>query len=82
MSNSSVNDVFVKARLGAASSMRLTETYESATVLGQTVDLPQAVILYHHSIVRGIHVATPFTQTKPNVIILFLKFSTCTALFI
>ncbi len=43
-----VNDVFVKARLGAASFMRLTETYESATVLGQTVDLPQAVILYYH----------------------------------
>jgi hypothetical protein len=38
-----VNDVVVKARLDAASSMRLTETYESATVLGQTVDLPQAV---------------------------------------
>lgn len=37
------NDVVVKARLDTASSLRFTETYESATLLGQTVDLPQAV---------------------------------------
>jgi len=37
------NDVVVKARLDTASSIRLTETYESAAVLGQTIDLPQAI---------------------------------------
>lgn len=38
-----VNDVIVKARLEANSSVRLSETYESATVLGQTIDLPEVV---------------------------------------
>jgi len=37
------NDVIVKARLEAVSSMRLSETYESANVLGQTIDLPEVV---------------------------------------
>mmetsp|Transcript_15303 Transcript_15303/g.22426 ORF Transcript_15303/g.22426 Transcript_15303/m.22426 type:complete len:272 (-) Transcript_15303:199-1014(-) len=37
------NDVVVKARLSEASDIRLTETYESASVLGQTIDLPEAV---------------------------------------
>lgn len=33
----------MKASLEAQSGIRLTETYESATVLGQSVDLPKAV---------------------------------------
>lgn len=37
------NEVVVKAALEVSSDIRLTETYESATVLGQAVDLPQAV---------------------------------------
>ena len=37
------NDVVVKAALDAQSPVRLTETYESASLLGQSVDLPQAV---------------------------------------
>ncbi len=37
-----VNDVLVKSRLQVVSSVRFTETYESATVLGQSIDLPQA----------------------------------------
>ena len=36
------NEVAVRARLDSGSSLRLTETYESATVLGSKVDLPQA----------------------------------------
>ena len=37
------NDVVVRASLNSKSSIRLTETYESATVLGQSIDLPEAV---------------------------------------
>lgn len=37
------NDVVVKAALEPQSGVRLTETYESATVLGQSVDLPKVV---------------------------------------
>ena len=37
------NEVVVAARLDVDSSVRLTETYESATVLGNSIDLPQAV---------------------------------------
>eukprot|EP00561_Arcocellulus_cornucervis_P013502 CAMPEP_0185800044 /NCGR_PEP_ID=MMETSP1322-20130828/662_1 /TAXON_ID=265543 /ORGANISM="Minutocellus polymorphus, Strain RCC2270" /LENGTH=289 /DNA_ID=CAMNT_0028495659 /DNA_START=71 /DNA_END=940 /DNA_ORIENTATION=+ len=37
------NEVVVSARLDVDSSVRLTETYESATVLGNSIDLPQAV---------------------------------------
>lgn len=37
------NDVVVKAALDAKSDVRMTETYESASLLGQSVDLPQAV---------------------------------------
>jgi hypothetical protein len=37
------NEVQVTARLDVDSSVRLTETYESATVLGNSIDLPQAV---------------------------------------
>jgi hypothetical protein len=37
------NDVVVQARLDTKSSMRLAETYESATILGQAVHLPEAV---------------------------------------
>lgn len=37
------NDVIVKASLEPKSDVRLTEKYESATVLGQSVDLPAAV---------------------------------------
>jgi hypothetical protein len=37
------NEVVVKAALDAKSDVRLTETYESASLLGQAVDLPQAV---------------------------------------
>ena len=39
----SENEVVVSARLDVDSSVRLTETYESATVLGNSIDLPQAV---------------------------------------
>jgi len=35
------NEVVVKARLDVESGMRFTETYESATVLGNTVDVPE-----------------------------------------
>lgn len=37
------NSVLVKARLDSVSDVRLTETYESATVLDQSIDLPQAL---------------------------------------
>lgn len=37
------NDILVKAALDSSSDIRLKETYESATVLGQAIDLPQAV---------------------------------------
>ena len=37
------NDVVVKAALDSQSPVRMTETYESASLLGQSVDLPQAV---------------------------------------
>lgn len=37
------NDILVKAALDSPSDIRLKETYESATVLGQAIDLPQAV---------------------------------------
>ena len=37
------NAVVVKARLEANSSVRLSETYESAAILGQTIDLPEIV---------------------------------------
>lgn len=37
------NDVVVKVALDAKSDVRLTETYESASLLGQDVDLPKAV---------------------------------------
>jgi len=37
------NSVVVKARLDSLSDVRLTETYESATVLDQSIDLPQAL---------------------------------------
>ena len=37
------NEVKVNARLDTSSSVRLTETYESATVLGNSIDLPEAV---------------------------------------
>jgi len=37
------NDVNVKARLETFSDVRLTEVYESATILGNTVDLPEPV---------------------------------------
>jgi hypothetical protein len=37
------NDVVVKASLKSKSAIRLTETYESATLLGQSIDLPEAV---------------------------------------
>jgi len=37
------NDIVVKAALDSVSDVRLTETYESASVLGQAIDLPQAV---------------------------------------
>jgi len=39
----SSNSVLVKARLEPLSDVRLTETYEAATVLDQAVDLPQAL---------------------------------------
>lgn len=37
------NDVVVKAALDIQSDVRMKETYESASLLGQNVDLPQAV---------------------------------------
>lgn len=37
------NSVVVNARLDTVSGVRFTETYESATVLGQSVDIPQAL---------------------------------------
>lgn len=37
------NEVVVKAKLDGESDVRLKETYESATVLGRTVDLPEQV---------------------------------------
>lgn len=37
------NSVVVKARLDSVSEVRLSETYEAATVLGQAIDLPQAL---------------------------------------
>merc|ERR1740117_1710136 len=37
------NSVIVTARLDSVSDVRLTETYESATVLDQSIDLPQAL---------------------------------------
>lgn len=39
----SVDTIEVKARLDENSGLRFTETYESASVLGQTVDLPEAL---------------------------------------
>ncbi|KAL9182760.1 hypothetical protein ACHAXT_004039 [Thalassiosira profunda] len=39
----SEDKVEVKARLEVDSGLRFTETYESATVLGQTIDLPDAL---------------------------------------
>lgn len=39
----SANEVSVKAALEVQSDVRLNETYESASLLGQAVDLPQAV---------------------------------------
>lgn len=39
----SSNSVLVKARLEPLSDVRLTETYEAATILDQGVDLPQAL---------------------------------------
>ena len=39
----SEDTVAVKARLEVDSGLRFTETYESATVLGQTIDLPDAL---------------------------------------
>jgi hypothetical protein len=39
----STDTVEVKARLEEDSGLRFTETYESASVLGQTVDLPDAL---------------------------------------
>jgi len=36
------NDVVVKSRLEVASDIRFSETYEAATVLGQSIDIPQA----------------------------------------
>jgi hypothetical protein len=39
----STEEVVVKARLDVDSGLRFTETYESATVLGQTVDIPEAL---------------------------------------
>ncbi|KAL7465252.1 hypothetical protein ACHAXS_005580 [Conticribra weissflogii] len=39
----SSDEIVVKARLEEDSGLRFTETYESASVLGQTVDLPEAL---------------------------------------
>jgi len=39
----SENEISVKARLDVESAVRFTETYESATVLGQSYELPEAV---------------------------------------
>ena len=36
-------EIVVKARLDVDSGLRFTETYESASVLGQTVDIPEAL---------------------------------------
>jgi len=35
------NDIVVKAKLDVGSEKRITETYESATVMGQVVDIPE-----------------------------------------
>ena len=37
------NEVLVKTNLEILSDIRMTETYESASVLGQKIDLPQAL---------------------------------------
>jgi hypothetical protein len=37
------NEVLVKTNLDIVSDVRMTETYESASVLGQKIDLPQAL---------------------------------------
>lgn len=37
------NEIVVKARLNVESDVRMTETYEAATVLDQVVELPEAV---------------------------------------
>ena len=37
------NEISVKCRLDVESSVRLTETYESASVLGQSVEIPEAL---------------------------------------
>jgi len=39
----SSNSVVVEARLNVVSDVRMIETYEGATILGQSIDLPQAV---------------------------------------
>ena len=39
----SEDTIEVKARLDEDSGLRFTETYESASVLGQTIDLPDAL---------------------------------------
>ncbi|KAL3771660.1 hypothetical protein ACHAWO_001721 [Cyclotella atomus] len=39
----STEEILVKARLDVDSGIRFTETYESASVLGQTVDIPEAL---------------------------------------
>ena len=39
----SEDTIEVKARLQEDSGLRFTETYESASVLGQTIDLPDAL---------------------------------------
>ena len=39
----SQDEVVVKARLDEDSGLRFTETYESASVLGQVVDIPEAL---------------------------------------
>ena len=39
----SKESIEVKARLKEESGLRFTETYESASVLGQTIDLPEAL---------------------------------------
>lgn len=41
--SSTENEVVVKARLDIESGIRFSETYESATVLGRTIELPNAV---------------------------------------
>lgn len=37
------NEVIVRAKLNVESDVRFSETYESATVLGQTIDLPEQI---------------------------------------